>query len=223
MEIYNIALDGPSGSGKSTVAKALSQKLGILYLDTGAMYRATAVKALRLGVDPLDERAVAAFLPKLDLDIRYKEGAQHTYLDEEDVSKAIREPQVSMAASNISSLKCVRLKMVEMQREIASKMSCVLDGRDIGSFVLPGAKYKFFITANVSVRAERRYKELKEKGFDVDFNALLEEIEQRDYNDRTRAFSPLVKAEDAIEIDTSDMDVGGVLSKIMGYLGKSHE
>ncbi|MBS1314799.1 MAG: cytidylate kinase, partial [Clostridia bacterium] len=137
MEIYNIALDGPSGSGKSTVAKALSQKLGILYLDTGAMYRATAVKALRLGVDPLDERAVAAFLPKLDLDIRYKEGAQHTYLDGEDVSKAIREPQVSMAASNISSLKCVRLKMVEMQREIASKMSCVLDGRDIGSFVLP--------------------------------------------------------------------------------------
>lgn len=219
MENFNIALDGPSGSGKSTVAKALSQKLGILYLDTGAMYRAVAVKALQLGVAPLDEGAVNGFLSGLDLDIRYQDGAQHTYLDGEDVSQTIREPQVSMAASDISSLKCVRLKMVEMQRLIASKMSCVLDGRDIGSYVLPQAKYKFFVTADVAVRAKRRFLELQDKGFSVDYDFIYREIEQRDHNDRTRSFAPLVKAEDAIEIDTSVLSVEEVVSKILSYIG----
>ena len=185
MANISIALDGPSGSGKSTVAKALSNKLNILYLDTGAMYRACALKAIALNIDTLDEKGVSTFIDNINLKIKYIDGSQHTFLDEEDVSERIREPHVSMAASNISSLKCVRLKMVDMQRKIASEMSCVLDGRDIGSYVLPNANYKFYITASVEVRATRRFKELKAKGFDVDYDKLTAEIEQRDYNDKT--------------------------------------
>lgn len=217
-KMIRIALDGPSGSGKSTVAKKLSQKLNILYLDTGAMYRATALKALSLNIDTFDEDGVKTFIEDIDLEIKYIDGTQHTYLDGVDVSEKIREPHVSMAASNISSLKCVRLKMVDMQRKIAEKMSCVLDGRDIGSFVLPNADFKFYITASVDVRADRRFKELMLKGHKVDFNELKKEIEQRDYNDKTREFSPLVKAIDAIEIDTSYMNVEQVLSKILSYI-----
>ena len=214
-KIVKIALDGPSGSGKSTVAKALSKKLDILYLDTGAMYRATALKAIKLGVDTFDEKKVSEFIDDIDLKIEYKNGSQVTILDGENVSEKIREPQVSMAASNISSLKCVRLKMVEMQRKIASERSCVLDGRDIGSFVLPDADYKFFITASVDVRAARRYKELTDKGHTVDLDELKKEIEQRDYNDSHRDFAPLVKAEDAIVIDTSDLTIAQVTEKIL--------
>ena len=217
-DIIRIALDGPSGSGKSTVAKRLSAKLDILYLDTGAMYRAVALKTLSLGIDTFDEEGVSSFIDNIDLKIEYVDGTQHTILDGEDVSEKIREPHVSMAASNVSSLKCVRLKMVEMQRAIASEMSCVLDGRDIGSYVLPNADFKFYITASVDVRADRRYKELTLKGHAVDFEKLKEEIEQRDYNDRTREFSPLVKAQDAIEIDTSFMNIEQVLKKVISVV-----
>lgn len=213
-----IALDGPSGSGKSTVAKELSKKLNILYLDTGAMYRATAVKAISLGIDTLDDKGVETFIHNIDLKIKYVDGAQRTFLDGVDVSEKIREPHVSMAASNISSLKSVRLKMVEMQRKIASEVSCVLDGRDIGSFVLPDAEYKFYVTATVAVRAKRRFDELKAKGHDVDYNQLEQEIEQRDYNDKHRDFAPLVKANDAVEIDTSEMSVNEVVGKILSYI-----
>ncbi|MBQ6979160.1 MAG: (d)CMP kinase [Clostridia bacterium] len=218
MKTIKIALDGPSGSGKSTIAKILSAKLDILYLDTGAMYRATALKALKLGVDTFDEKGVLGFINDLKLEIKYENGKQQTYLDGENVSDKIREPQVSMAASNISSLKCVRLKMVEMQRKISETTSCVLDGRDIGSYVLPNADYKFYITAGVNVRAERRFKELTEKGYNVDFDSLKKEIEERDYNDSHREFSPLVKAKDAIEIDTSNMTVEQVISTIMSHI-----
>lgn len=217
-EIIRIALDGPSGSGKSTIAKRLSSTLKILYLDTGAMYRATALKAISLGIDTLDELGVSTFIDDIDLQIKYVDGTQHTFLDGEDVSERIREPHVSMAASNISSLKCVRLKMVDMQRKIASEMSCVLDGRDIGSYVLPNADYKFYITASVDVRADRRYKELMLKGHSVEYNALKKEIEQRDYNDMHRDFSPLTKADDAVEIDTSYMSVEQVIGKVISYL-----
>lgn len=213
-----IALDGPSGSGKSTVAKRLSKELDILYLDTGAMYRAVALEAIKKGVDTFDEAGVSGFIDDIDLKIKYENGTQHTILDGEDVSEKIREPQVSMAASNVSSLKCVRLKMVEMQRKIASEGSCVLDGRDIGSYVLPNADYKFFITASVDVRADRRFKELALKGHDVDFISLKKEIEQRDYNDRNRDFAPLVQAEDAVLIDTSFMTVSQVVGKILSYI-----
>lgn len=217
-DIIRIALDGPSGSGKSTIAKRLSSKLNILYLDTGAMYRATALKALSLGIDTLDEDGVKTFIEDINLEIKYVDGTQHTILDGEDVSERIREPHVSMAASNISSLKSVRLKMVEMQRKIANSMSCVLDGRDIGSYVLPNADFKFYITASVDVRADRRYKELTLKGHKVDFDALKAEIELRDYNDKTRDFSPLVKAVDAVEIDTSFMSVDQVIGKVMSII-----
>lgn len=217
-KIIKIVLDGPSGSGKSTVAKSLSKELDILYLDTGAMYRAVALEAIKLGVDTLDEKGVAAFLPQLNLDIKYLNGTQHTYLDGEDVSEKIREPHVSMAASNVSSLKCVRLKMVEMQRKIAEKTSCVLDGRDIGSFVLPDADYKFYVTASVDVRADRRYKELTLKNHNVDYEQLKQEIEQRDFNDKNREFAPLVKAPDAVVIDTSFMNVKQVVGKILSVV-----
>jgi len=217
-KILNIALDGPSGSGKSTVAKALSQKLNILYLDTGAMYRAVGVKAHSLGIDSFDEEGVKTFIDDIDLEIKYVDGAQRTYLDGQDVSEKIREPHVSMLASNVSSLKCVRLKMVDMQRKIAKNMSCVLDGRDIGSYVLPDAENKFYVTADSKVRTERRYKELKAKGFDVDFDALHDEIKQRDYNDSHRDFSPLRQAEDAILVDTSNMTIDEVINTILSKI-----
>ena len=213
-EVYNIALDGPAGSGKSTVAKALAKDYNILYLDTGAMYRACALKALRMGIDPKDVRAVEEMLPKLNVTVEYKEGTQHTILDGEDVSKAIRENAVSMAASNISAHHAVRVKMVELQREIAKKTSCVVDGRDIGSAVLPDAKFKFFVTADSKVRAKRRFDELAARGETVDFDVLHAEIVARDKQDSEREFSPLVCAEDAVVVDTSNMDVAGVLAHI---------
>ncbi len=217
-EILNIALDGPAGSGKSTVAKALAKDYNILYLDTGAMYRACALKALRLGVDTKDGIAVKEILPQLDVRVEYIDGAQCTMLGDEDVSSKIRENAVSMAASNISAHPAVRVKMVEMQREIAKRMSCVLDGRDIGSAVLPDAKFKFFVTADSKVRAERRYKELLARGESVDFDKLHTEIVARDKQDSEREFSPLVCAEDAIVVDTSNMDIAEVIATIKGHI-----
>lgn len=213
-ETLNIALDGPAGSGKSTVAKILAKDYNILYLDTGAMYRACGLKALRLGISPKDADAVGEMLKTLDLRVEYKDGKQITMIDGEDVSQAIRENVVSMAASDVSAHHAVRVKMVEMQREIAKRMSCVLDGRDIGSAVLPDAKYKFFITADSRIRAKRRYDELAARGELVDFEKLHAEIVARDKQDSEREFSPLVCAEDAIVIDTSYMAVEEVVLTI---------
>ena len=213
-EIYNIALDGPAGSGKSTIAKSLAKDYNILYLDTGAMYRACGLKALRLGVDPKDRAAVEKMLPDLNVKVEYSGGMQHTILDGEDVSSAIRENAVSMAASSISAHPAVRVKMVEMQREIAKSMSCVLDGRDIGSTVLPDAKFKFYITADSKIRAMRRFKELEARGEKVNFDKLHAEIVARDKQDSEREFSPLVCAPDALVIDTSDMNVEQVVAAV---------
>ncbi len=213
--MINIAIDGPSGSGKSTVAKLISKKLDILYLDTGAMYRACGLKANRLGIDCLDEQGVSTFINDINLEVKYENGAQKTYLDGEDVSLEIRKNEVSMMASNISSLSIVRKKMVEMQRAVASKQNCVLDGRDICMYVLPNAKYKFFMTASAEVRATRRYKELIARGQEVDYNMLLEEINQRDYNDSHRAHAPLAIAPDAEVIDTSNMTIDEVVNHII--------
>ena len=218
--MLNIALDGPSGSGKSTVAKILSKKLDILYLDTGAMYRACALEAILQNADCLDENSVAKFIDNIDLKIVYENGAQKTILRGEDVSSKIRQNEVSMMASNISSLPCVRLKMVEMQRKVAAGVDCVLDGRDIGTYVLPNAKYKFFMTASPETRAKRRYKELTEKGQKVEYDAILKEINQRDYNDSHRAFAPLKKADDAILLDTTDMDIDQVVAFILSKIEK---
>ncbi len=213
-EHFAVALDGPAGSGKSTVAKILAKDYNILYLDTGAMYRACGLKALREGIDPKNTAEVEKMLETLNVKVEYRDGKQHTLLDGEDVSSAIRENAVSMAASSISAHPAVRVKMVEMQREIASQMSCVLDGRDIGSTVLPNAKYKFFITADSKVRATRRYKELSARGEQVDFEKLHQEIVARDKQDSEREFSPLVCADDAVVIDTSSLDVEGVVAAI---------
>ena len=215
------SLDGPCGGGKSTVADILAQKLDILHLDTGAMYRACALCAIKRGVDCLDEEAVSGFINDIDIEIRYQNGRQITMLDGEDVSEKIRANEVSMMSSDISSLKCVREKMVEMQREVAKRNDCILDGRDIGTVVLPDATFKFYITATPTVRAERRYKELTEKGQKVDFEDLIEEINRRDYNDSHRKISPLKKADDAILIDTSEMTVKEVVDKLLSYITKN--
>ena len=217
-ETFNIALDGPAGSGKSTVAKVIAKDYNILHLDTGAMYRACGLKALRMGVNPKDREGVEKILPLLDLKVEYKDGKQHTILDGEDVSSAIRENVVSMAASDVSAHPAVRIKMVEMQREIASSMSCVLDGRDIGSTVLPNATFKFFVTADSKVRAERRFKELQERGEVVDFDALHQEIILRDKQDSEREFSPLVCADDAVVVDTSNMGIEEVIATIKNVI-----
>ncbi len=211
---FNVAIDGPAGSGKSTVAKLLAHDYHILYLDTGAMYRACALAALRAKIDVADEAQVCDLMRGVSLSVVYRDGVQHTMLGGEDVSDQIRTPEVSMAASTISKHISVRMKMVEKQREIAGKMSCVLDGRDIGTFVLPDADFKFFLTASAEVRAKRRADEMTAKGYQVDFEALKREIAARDEQDSTREIAPLKKADDAVLIDTSDMTIEEVLRTI---------
>ncbi len=216
--MINIALDGPSGSGKSTIAKALSKKLNILYLDTGAMYRACALKAHQLGIDCKNEQEVNSIIDKINISVKYVDGSQRTYLDGVDVSTDIRKNEISMKASDISAHKNIRSKLVELQQQIAKGTNCVLDGRDIGTHVLPFAKYKFYITASVEVRAQRRYNELKERGQIVDFNTLKAEIEQRDYNDSHRQFAPLKQAEDAVLLDTSNLTIDEVINTVTSYI-----
>ena len=213
-EKINVAIDGPAGSGKSTVAKALAHDYKILYLDTGAMYRACALKALEAKIDLTNENQVEEVFRALSLEVKYEDGKQKTILDGRDVSEEIRAPEVSMASSTVSKHPFVRLKMAEKQREIASDMSCVLDGRDIGTFVLPTADFKFFLTASPDVRARRRQKELEAKGYQVDFEQLKAEIIARDNQDMNREMAPLKQAEDAILIDTSSMTIEEVLQTI---------
>ena len=214
----NIAIDGPSGAGKSTIAKELAKRLNITYLDTGAMYRTVALKSLLIGVDVTDVKGVEEMLPSVDLDIKYIDGVQHVYLDGKDVSKEIREHRMSKAASDISRIPAVRLKLVEMQRALAAKYDCVLDGRDITSYVLPNADYKFFITASPEVRAKRRFDELAAKGETIEFSVLLEDIKKRDYNDSHRDFAPLTRTEDSVYIDTSDMTIDEVLAEVLSHI-----
>ncbi|MBQ7408818.1 MAG: (d)CMP kinase [Clostridia bacterium] len=218
--MINIAIDGPAGSGKSTVAKLIAKKLNILYLDTGAMYRACGLKATALGISCNDEQGVNSFINGIDLQVKYENGTQHVYLDGEDVSESIRKNEVSKMASDISKWPMVRAKMVQMQRDVASKQHCVLDGRDICMYVLPNAKYKFFMTASAEVRAQRRCNELEQKGQAVDYDAILKEINQRDYNDSHRAHSPLAKAPDAELLDTSYISAEEVANYIIEKVKK---
>ena len=214
-----IAIDGPAGAGKSTIAKLLAKKLGILYLDTGAMYRAVGLKAIENGIDVTDETAVKKMLDSTTVDVKSEEGVQHVYLDGKDVTGKIREHRVSKAASDISAVPCVRYKMVDLQREIAARCDTVLDGRDIGTFVLPNAEYKIFLTASVAERARRRYEELKAKGEECTLESVASDIEKRDYNDSHRALAPLRKADDAVEIDTTDLSIEEVADKITALIG----
>jgi len=216
--IINIALDGPAGSGKSTVAKLLARDYNILYLDTGAMYRACALCALRSGADLSDENAVQKVIDGADISVKYSGGVQLTFLNGEDVSSLIRTPEVSAASSKVSAYKFVREKMVYLQKRAAKGSSCVIDGRDIGSCVIPETPFKFYITASSRVRAERRAAELNEKGFSVNVDEVEKDIIARDYNDMHRAISPLVRAEDAVFVDTSDMTIGEVVEFIKGKI-----
>ena len=210
----NIAIDGPAGAGKSTIAKILAARLGILYLDTGAMYRAVGYKAIKSGVSVSDLAAVENMLKNTTVDVRVEDGVQHVYLDGEDVSGVIRTPEVSRAASDISALPPVRHAMVDLQRIIAAKQDTVLDGRDVGTFVLPNAEHKFFLTASVEERAKRRYKELVGRGENCDLEKIRKDIETRDYNDSHRALAPLKKADDAVEVDTTFMTIEEVADKL---------
>lgn len=203
--MINIAIDGPAGAGKSTVAKAVAKKFGYIYVDTGALYRSIGVNALKHGVETTDKEKVVALLPQTNVELKYIDGAQRVFLNGEDVSEEIRFPEASMAASNVSAIPEVREFLLELQQEMAKQYNVVMDGRDIGTVILPNAQFKFFLTASAEVRADRRYKELKEKGIDVDYNALLEEIKQRDYNDSHRETAPLKQADDAILIDSSNL------------------
>lgn len=209
-----IAIDGPSGAGKSTVAKLLSKELGFEYIDTGAMYRALAYKAYNQGIE-INESQIEEMLKTTHIDYHDNQ----IYLDGKNVENLIREEAISIAASKISALKVVREKMVELQRRIAANKNAVLEGRDIGTVVFPDADYKFFITAPVEERARRRYEQLKASNIEADYDSVLRDMKRRDQNDSTREHAPLKKAEDAILIDTSRMELKDVVKAITGYIG----
>ncbi|AEV68456.1 (d)CMP kinase [Acetivibrio clariflavus] len=215
----SIAIDGPAGAGKSTIAKMISKKLKIVYLDTGAMYRAVALKAIRQNIDTRDEEKLSKLVKDINIEVRHIDEEQRIYLDGEDVTNLIRTPEVSIGASNVAVVPEVRLKMVEIQREIASKCSVVMDGRDIGTYVLPNATLKIFLTASIEERAKRRYNEQLLKGItDVSLEDVKNDILYRDKNDSSRAFAPLAKAEDAVELDTTNMSIEEVVNKILGLI-----
>ena len=203
--MISVAIDGPSGAGKSSLAKRLAKDPGYVYVDTGAMYRSIGLYAVRAGVDPKDEAAVTALLPQIKLAIRLVDGAQHIYLNGEDVSDAIRAENIGMAASAVSAHPPVRAFLLDTQRGLATDQNILMDGRDIGTVVLPNATVKIFLTASAEARAERRRKELEEKGQPADFATVLADIQQRDYQDTHRAIAPLKQADDAILVDTSDI------------------
>lgn len=222
-KIFSIAIDGPAGAGKSTIARAVADRLGAMYLDTGAMYRAVGLYFLRRGLDN-DARAVAERIGEVRLTVKPEGGKQRMYLDGEDVTEAIRTPEASLAASHVAAVPEVRERMVALQREIARGYSIVMDGRDIGTKVLPDATLKLFITASAEVRAQRRYAELKQKGEDtLTLNQVLQEIRERDFNDTHRAASPLQQAEDARLLDTSDMTQQQALDAVVRMFREATE
>ena len=216
--MINIAIDGPAGAGKSTIAKAVAAKKGYIYVDTGAMYRAMALFILRNGIDPEDAAAISAKCTEADITIEYRDGAQVVLLGGENVNDYLRTPQVSDMASRTSVNGDVRCKLVELQQQLARRQNVVMDGRDIGTVVLPDAQVKIFLTASVKVRAGRRYKEMIEKGEEADLEAIKAQIKERDERDMNREISPLKQAEDAVLVDTSDMSIDEVVERILGIV-----
>lgn len=218
-----IAIDGPVGAGKSCIAALVAKRLGILYLDTGAMYRAVGLYMLRNGIDPHDAINVAKRAPLVHVDVRYEDGEQRVLLGGEDVSEAIRNNEVSMAASAVSAVAVVRHLMVSRQQEIARARSLVMDGRDIGTCVLPEATLKVYLTADAEERARRRCQQLAQKGVDVPLEQVLSELKARDHADMTRAVSPLRQADDAVLIDSTSLTVEQVVDRILALLDeKTH-
>ena len=221
--MYNIAIDGPAGAGKSSIAKALSKKLGFVYIDTGAMYRAVALFFLENGIKDSSDNEIDKLLDKLDINIKYTDGEQRVFLSNVDVSDKLRQEEIGKLASRFSAVKSVREKLVALQRKLAKKENVIMDGRDIGTVVLPNADIKIYLSAGSKVRAKRRYLEVIEKGFDkaaLDEKAIENEIIKRDEADMNREISPLKKAEDAYCLDTSDMTFNEVVSKILDMVEK---
>ncbi len=213
--MINVAIDGPAGAGKSTVARAAAAKLGYIYVDTGALYRAVGVYCLRNGVTTNDAEGVGAILGDITVELKFIDGVQHVFLNGDDVSVEIRLPEASMAASNVSAIPAVRAFLFDLQRDIAAKNNCIMDGRDIGTVVLPDAQVKIFLTADDEERAMRRYKELKEKGSTVTYQEVLDDLRVRDYNDSHREIAPLKPAEDSVIVNTTGYTLEESIEKIV--------
>lgn len=215
MKHINIAIDGPGGAGKSTVAKAVAKRLGIVYVDTGALYRTIGLYVKSKGVDPKDAEGVGALLPEISIEVGYENGTQRVYLNGVDHGDAIRTPEMSMYASAVSAIPSVRAFLLETQKEIARKSSVIMDGRDIGTVILPNADVKIFMTASAECRARRRYDELIAKGQQVSYEDVLAEMNQRDGQDSSRAIAPTKAADDAILLDNSGLDFEGSVAAVI--------
>lgn len=215
---FAIAIDGPAAAGKSTIAKAIAQELGFLYVDTGALYRTIGYYASGKIDDNTDAAKVSSLLPHINLELKYVEGTQRIYLNGKDVSDDIRSPEMSMAASNVSAIPAVRKFLLELQRKLARENNVVMDGRDIGTVILPDAQLKFFLTASPEERTLRRMREYEMKGQKVDFDKLLAETKQRDYNDSHRAVAPLKQADDAVLIDSTHLTLEQVIDKMIAIV-----
>ena len=216
--VINVAIDGPGGAGKSTSARAAAKELGYIYVDTGALYRAVGVNALRNNIDTKDKSAVAASLEGISVDLVFENGEQKVLLNGENVSVEIRTPPASMAASDVSAVPEVRAFLFDLQRDIASRNNCIMDGRDIGTVVLPDAQVKIFLTASAEERAKRRYAELQAKGSTVSFQSVLDELIERDYNDSHREIAPLKPAEDSVILDTTGVSLEEQVQKIIDII-----
>lgn len=218
---YNIAIDGPAGAGKSTIAKKLAKDLGYVYVDTGAMYRAMAYYFLQNKVDEKDEAAIAGACPNVNVTISYQDGEQQVILNGENVNGVIRQEEVGKMASATSVYPVVRAKLMDLQRQLAQKENVIMDGRDIGTVVLPNADVKIFLTASSKVRAQRRYDELTAKGIECDFDEIEKDIIDRDNRDMNRQTAPLKQAEDAVLLDSSDLDIDGVVNKMKEIINEA--
>ena len=214
---YNVAIDGPAGAGKSTIAKLVAKEKGYIYVDTGAMYRALAIHFLNKGVDAADRDAVAEACKDAEVTIRYEDGIQQVYLNGENVTGMLRTEEVGNMASKTSAIPTVREKLLELQRSLAAEKDVIMDGRDIGTNILPNADVKIYLTASVETRAKRRYDELKVKGEDCDLEEISRDIRERDERDMTREIAPLKQAEDAILVDSSDMTIPEVVAEICSH------
>ena len=214
---YNVAIDGPSGAGKSTIAKLVAKEKGYIYVDTGAMYRALAVYFLEKGIAPEDRAGIIAAAGEAEVSIRYEEGVQQVYLNGENISSKLRAEEVGNMASKTSIIPEVRERLLELQRSLAREKDVIMDGRDIGTNILPGADWKIYLTASVETRARRRYEELIEKGAACDYQEIAKDIQERDDRDMNREVAPLKKAEDAVLVDSSDMTIEEVTAAIVSY------
>ena len=223
MNYIAVAIDGPSGAGKSTIARAVAQQLSFVYVDTGALYRAVGWYVTEQGADVSDAAQVEPLLQGLDIGFGYVDGTQRVYVNGQDVSDLIRTPAMSMAASAVSALPAVRAFLLDCQRKAARENNVIMDGRDIGTVVLPDAKLKIFLTASAEVRAKRRHLELQQKGITDSYEQVLADIKQRDHNDTHRAVSPLRKAEDAVLLDTADMTLQQVVDAVAALVAKAGE